>query len=264
MPPSFPLSRWTRAMPNRTRKAPIEPKQDGDPGHAGHRAGPDRFKALAEEHALLLREVNHRVSNSLQLIASLLHIQGEMSGNEDVKAALKEANSRVLAVARVHRSLYTSFDVRWISLSGYLSNLIRDLRDVSAGRDGEESAIAFTADPLQAGPDTVVSVGIVAAELILNALRHAYPGGRGPVRVSLCADGPKVKLIVEDDGVGGMTDAARQRGVGQRIMAGMADKLSGALHYEPRQHGTRAILTFPAGEDVRLLPDKPKNMAPAA
>ena len=184
-----------------------------------------------------------------------------MSGNDDVKAALKEANSRVLAVARAHRSLYTSFDVGWIALSAYLWTLTRDWRDATAGRDGEESAISFTADPLQAGPDIVVAVGIVAAELILNALRHAYPGGRGPVRVSLCAEGPDTKLIVEDDGVGGRTDAARPRGVGQRIMAGRADKLSGVLHYEPRQHGTRAILTFPAGEDVRLLPNRPKNVA---
>ena len=251
-------------MPNRRQKALTGQEQDNGEAHAGALADRDQFKALAEEQALLLREVNHRVSNSLQLIASLLHIQGEMSGNDDVKAALKEANSRVLAVARVHRSLYTSFDVRWISLSAYLSNLIRDLKDVTAGRDGEESAIAFTSDPLQAGPDTVVAVGIVAAELILNALRHAYPGARGPVRVSLCAEGPNAKLIVEDDGVGGMTDSARPHGVGQRIMAGMADKLSGVLHYEPRQHGTRAILTFPAGEDVRLVPGKPKNIAPAA
>jgi two-component sensor histidine kinase len=250
-------------MPNRRQKALTGQERDNGEAHAGALADRDQFKALAEERALLLREVNHRVSNSLQLIASLLHIQGEMSGNDDVKAALKEANSRVLAVARVHRSLYTSFDVRWISLSAYLSNLIRDLKDVTAGRDGEESAIAFSADPLQAGPDTVVAVGIVAAELILNALRHAYPGGRGPVRVSLCADGPNAKLIVEDEGVGGMA-GTRPRGVGQRIMAGMADKLSGALHYEPRQHGTRAILTFPVGEDVRLLPDKQKNVAPAA
>ncbi len=249
-------------MPSRTPKAPAgQEKQKAD---AGVPAARDRFKALAEERALLLREVNHRVSNSLQLIASLLHFQGEMSGNAEVKAALKEASSKVLAVARVHRSLYTSFDVKWISLASYLSSLIRDLKDVTAGRGAGESAIAFSSDPIQAGPDTVVAVGIVAAELILNALRHAYPGGSGPIRVSLRAEGPEVKLIVEDDGIGGMNDAARQRGAGQRIMSGMADKLCGTLHYEPREHGTRAILTFPAGEDVRLLPDKPKDMAPAA
>ncbi|MGO9486697.1 MAG: sensor histidine kinase [Rhodomicrobium sp.] len=249
-------------MPNRRSKGAIE--QERESADAGARISRHRFKALAEERALLLREVNHRVSNSLQLIASLLHFQGEMSGNADVKVALKEANSRVLAVARVHRSLYTSFDVRWISLPSYLSSLIRDLKDVAAGRDGEESAIGFFSDPIQAGPDTVVAVGIVAAELILNALRHAYPGGSGPVRVSLRAEGSNVTLAVEDEGIGGMSDAARRHGVGQRIMSGMADKLCGSLHYEARHQGTRAVLTFPAGEDVSLLLDKPQNITPAA
>ena len=79
-------------------------KRDKERAEAEVRIARDEFKALAEERALLLREVNHRVSNSLQLIASLLHFQGDMSGNTDVKAALKEANGRVLAVARVHRS----------------------------------------------------------------------------------------------------------------------------------------------------------------
>src|SRR5262249_29143108 len=131
----------------------------------------DQFKALAEERALLLREVNHRVSNSLQLIASLLHFQGDLSNNADVKAALKEANSRVLAVARVHRSLYTSLDVRWVSLADYLATLIHDLENVSAGPDGQSHTITLEADQIQVGPDVAVSVGIIATELVLNALK---------------------------------------------------------------------------------------------
>jgi two-component sensor histidine kinase len=228
-------------------------KRDKEKAEAEVRAARDQFKALAEERALLLREVNHRVSNSLQLIASLLHFQGDMSGNADVKAALKEANGRVLAVARVHRSLYSSLDVKWISLAEYLANLIRDLEDVKAGASGEESIIAFSSDPIQAGPDTAVAVGIVTAELVLNALKHAYPNGCGPVRVSLRAVTPNVELAVEDDGVGGAGDAgqARRHGLGQRVMAGMAEKLSGSLRYEQPERGTRAVMTFPAGEDIR-------------
>ena len=111
-------------------------------------AARDEYKALADERDLLLREVNHRVSNSLQLIASLLHFQGDMSGNPDVKAALNEANGRVLAVARVHRSLYTSLDVRWISLADYLSTLIHDLKDLTSAGNSEESTIAFSSDTI--------------------------------------------------------------------------------------------------------------------
>jgi two-component sensor histidine kinase len=238
-------------------------RREKEKAEAEVRAARDQFKALADERALLLREINHRVSNSLQLIASLLHFQGDVSGNPDVTAALKEAIGRVLAVARVHRSLYTSLDFRWISLADYLSNLIRDLQGVTAEGEGEESSIAFASDHLQAGPDTAVAVGIVAAELVLNALKHAYPDGRGPVRVSLESRGANVALIVEDEGIG-MPPGAESRGLGQRIMSGMAEKLSGSLRYERLKPGTRALFRFPAGEDIQLPPGKTQDIAPAA
>src|SRR5215471_3688498 len=220
-------------------------KRDKERAEAEVRAARDQFQALAEERALLLREVSHRVGNSLQLIASLLHFQGDMSGNEDVKAALNEANGRVLAVARVHRSLYTSLDVRWVSLADYLSNLIRDLQNVSSGGGDRQSTITFVCDQIQTGPDAAVAIGIVATELVLNALKHAYPKEAGPVRVTLQAYGSEIELAVEDDGVGCLdgVDGKRRRGLGQLIIAGMADKLEGCLRYEGLNPGTRAVLT---------------------
>jgi two-component sensor histidine kinase len=145
-------------------------------------------------------------------------------------------------------------DVRWVSLSEYISSLIHDLQDVSATGHGGGSAITFQSDQIQAGPDSAVAVGIVATELILNALKHAYPDGRGAVRVYLKASGTSVKLIVEDDGVGcdGEMGTDRRRGLGQRIMSGMADKLDGALSYDSLKPGTRAVLTFPMKDDVRI------------
>ncbi|MFZ1108244.1 MAG: response regulator [Rhodomicrobium sp.] len=232
-------------------------KRDRERAEAEVRAARDQFKALAEERALLLREVNHRVSNSLQLIASLLHFQGDLSGNADVKAALKEANGRVLAVARVHRSLYTSLDVRWVSLADYLSSLIRDLQSVSSGGDGHDNPIAFASDPIQTSPDAAVAIGIVATELVLNALKHAYPQERGQVRVALRAAGAEIVLTVEDDGIGD-TDkigAKGRGGLGQRIIAGMAEKLEGSLRYETLSPGTRAILTIPAGGHTKVQAD---------
>ncbi len=238
-------------------------KRDKEKAEAEVRAARDQFKALAEERALLLREVSHRVSNSLQLIASLLHFQADLSGNADVKAALKEANGRVLAVARVHRSLYNSLDVRWVSLADYLASLLHDLKDVAAG--GDESPISFSSDAIQAGPDTAVAVGIVATELILNAVKHAYPDGHGPVRVTLRAAGPQVQLTVEDDGTGGQEGPANvRRGLGQRIMAGMADKLDGTINYDQNGQGTRAVLTFPMKEGIRVIKTNAEAMSPAA
>lgn len=83
------------------------------------RAARDRFEALAAERALLMREVNHRVGNSLQIIAALLHLQSSASPSPDVKSALAGANRRVMAVAQVHRRLYTSDGVQSVALDQY-------------------------------------------------------------------------------------------------------------------------------------------------
>ncbi len=239
-------------------------KRDKERAEAEVRAARDQFKALAEERALLLREVNHRVSNSLQLIASLLHFQGDLSGNADVKAALKEANGRVLAVARVHRSLYTSLDVKWVSLVEYLSSLIRDLQSVSSGGNGHENPIVFSSDPIQTSPNSAVAIGIVATELVLNALKHAYPNGQGQVRVALRASAADVSLTVEDDGIGGIDqiEIKSRCGLGQRIIAGMAEKLEGSLRYEELAPGTRATLTIPIGSNIRVCASEPGRDPP--
>lgn len=206
----------------------------------------DQFKALAEERALLLREVNHRVSNSLQLISSLLHFQADLSESSAVKAALKEAISRVMAVARVHRWLYISDDVRVVSLADYLQTLIHDL-DLVSGLTGQ-TPITLETEAIEVHPDKAVAVGIIATELILNAFKHAYPEGSGPVRLVLSRNGAgEAELAVDDDGVGQPDGAGRKPGLGQRIIKVMADKLDGRLDYQGREKGTRVVLTFPMG-----------------
>ncbi len=105
-----------------------------DEAEAEVRASRDRYAALAAEREVLLREVNHRVGNSLQIIASLLHLQANSSSQEDVKAALTNAMGRVAAVAQVHRRLYTSHDLKSVLLNQYLDALLDDLRRSAEGR----------------------------------------------------------------------------------------------------------------------------------
>jgi two-component sensor histidine kinase len=212
----------------------------------------DRFEALATERALLMREISHRVSNSLQLIASLLHFQSDISQNADVRAALKEANGRVLAVARVHRSLYTTLDVRWISLSDYLQSLIADLQDVTSDHS-QKSTISFEACDVQTSPDIAVAIGIVATELVLNALKHAYPDSVGPVRVELQARPSEIMLAVEDKGVGaGKSAEVTRAGLGKRIISGMAEKVSGRFYYDSSERGMRAVFALPLTPEIRV------------
>jgi two-component sensor histidine kinase len=208
------------------------------------RAARDRFEALAAERALLMHEVNHRVGNSLQLIASMLTMQANSASNDDVREALTDATGRVLAVAQVHRRLYTSDDVQSVALDQYLSVLIEDLRRSS--ESNELAKLTLEVEPVSVNPDRAVAVGVIVNELVINALKYAYPAGKGPVRVALKETGSgRAALTVEDDGAGFTPSAEpRSTGLGQRIVRAMCDKLSARVEYEGKQPGTRVLVTF--------------------
>lgn len=215
-------------------------------------ASRDRYAALAAERELLLREVNHRVGNSLQIIASLLHLQASSAAQEEVKAALTNAMGRVAAVAQVHRRLYTSQDLKSVVLNQYLDSLLEDLRRSAEGN--RMSRLTVKAEPIEIDPDRAVAVGIIVNELVMNAVKYAYPDGAGPIHVELSSTGDDLLLSITDDGVGDNVKAdPRSTGMGQRIVAAMASKLDATVERDPNHSGTRIILRF------RRTPAAPGN-----
>jgi two-component sensor histidine kinase len=219
-----------------------------DEAEAEVHASRDRFAALAAERELLLREVNHRVGNSLQIIASLLHLQASSAAQEDVKAALTSAMGRVAAVAQVHRRLYTSHDLKNVLLNQYLESLLDDLRRSAEGN--RMSRLTLTSAPIEIDPDRAVAIGIIVNELVMNAVKYAYPDGSGPIHVDLRADGDELELSIADDGVGdngkeNVRTDPRSTGMGQRIVSAMAAKLEASVERDPEHKGTRIMLRFP-------------------
>ena len=205
----------------------------------------DRFETLAEERAVLLQEVNHRVGNSLQLIAAMLQMQSQANPGEEVKTALLDAATRVMAVAQVHRRLYTSEDVKTVAIDQYLDALIEDLRNSTEGDAFAQLSLA--ADPVETDPDRAVAIGVIVNELVINAFKYAYPSGKGPIRVGLRARdaGGNAVISVEDDGVG-FADSAPigSTGLGQRIVKAMADKLGARISHDALHRGTRIEIAF--------------------
>jgi two-component sensor histidine kinase/ActR/RegA family two-component response regulator len=204
----------------------------------------DRFEALAAERALLMREVNHRVGNSLQLISSILTLQANASGKTDVRDALVDATGRVLAVAQLHRRLYTSNDVQSVAVDQYLTALVEDLR-----RSAESNGLAqltLSCQPISIDPDRAVAIGVIVNELVMNALKYAYPGEKGPIRVDVKdSDGSRAVLTVEDDGVGTMPRAdPKSTGLGQRIVRAMGEKLGARIEHDGSHSGTRVVVSF--------------------
>ncbi len=226
----------------------------------------DRFEALAAERQVLMREVNHRVGNSLQLVAAFLHLQASGSASPETREALHEANRRVLAIAQVHRRLYTSDDVKAVALDSYLAALIDDLRESSDAAGTAQ--LSLDAVPVMVDADSAVTVGVIVTELVINALKYAYPGGAGPVRVKLEAGdgGRSCRLVVEDDGVGRSEagpEAARRpgpasSGIGRTIIRAMASKLDTTVVYDDAGPGTRAVMAFAlAGAELSPPPGTP-------
>jgi two-component sensor histidine kinase len=223
-------------------------------------ASRDRYAALAAEREMLLREVNHRVGNSLQIIASLLHLQASSSQQPDVKAALTNAMGRVAAVAQVHRRLYTSHDLKSVLLNQYLEALLEDLRRSAEGN--RMSRLTLQSDAVEIDPDRAVAIGIIVNELVMNAVKYAYPDGAGPIHVELHAKGNDVELSIADDGVGlNVKVDPRSTGMGQRIVSAMASKLEAVVERDPQHKGTRIVLRF--GRD-RMLSEDPAPAAQAA
>src|SRR5438445_9829453 len=206
-------------------------------------ASRDRYAALAAERELLLREVNHRVGNSLQIIASLLHLQASSAGQEEVKAALTNAMGRVAAVAQVHRRLYTSQDLKSVVLNQYLDSLLEDLRRSAEGN--RMSRLTVKAEAIEIDPDRAVAVGIIVNELVMNAVKYAYPDGAGPIHVELKSQSDDIWLSITDDGVGLNVKAdPRSTGMGQRIVSAMAAKLEASVERDPSHTGTRMLVRF--------------------
>ncbi len=206
----------------------------------------DHLAKLLEQKTALLREVSHRVSNSLQLIGSLISIQATRIADPAAKEALLQARERVQAVMHVHRRLYTSEEVYTIEIDKYLRAMAEELVAGVAGT-GHEPEIVVTAEPLSIPTDKAVSVGVIVNELITNALKYAFPEGRsGTIRIGLSIDGKQAVLSVEDDGVGyaeGTTP--KGTGLGTLIVGAMAKTLLGSIERRPADIGSLTVLSFP-------------------
>ena len=194
----------------------------------------------------MLREVNHRVGNSLQLVSSFMSLQLRHLADEGARAALKESQARIEAVAHVHRRLYTSDDISSVATDEYLEGLIAELGKSLAPGKGSPT-LALKAAPLSISTDQAVSLGVIVTELVTNAVKYAYPAGQGgEIRVILEPDDPtrRAVLTVEDDGPGLGDGQPRGTGLGGKIVAAMASGLRSKVEYDEGHSGVRARLSF--------------------
>jgi two-component sensor histidine kinase len=210
-------------------------------------AAQQEMREARDRAELLLGEVNHRVANSLALVASLARLQANAVHDEGTRNALLEMQARIMAIAGVHRRLYTSSDVRTVALDSYLEVLVQDLRS-ALGETGQNRIVTLRAAPgVRMPTDKAVWLGVIVTELLTNAFKYAYePQQSGEIRVLLDRLSPdRLRLAVEDDGTGWNGEGPPLgSGLGTRVISAMASSLRSKLHYEPVGNGTRAAIEF--------------------
>lgn len=216
-----------------------------DPGPTPERAGPrDSADSLADppaEARAVLQEVDHRVKNNLQLIASLIQLQARRSSEPAAREALSAVLQRVNAVATVHRRLFQG-DVQRFEAADFLRDLAGDMA-AAAGRDDLEIALSLEAVQIPAA--SAAAFALVASELVGNALRHAFPAGRGGrISIALTQDAGACVLTVADNGVG-VGDAPQ--GIGLALTRLMCQQLHARFEFGPAEPigGVRAVVRTP-------------------
>lgn len=210
-----------------------------------HEAAQEEVRAARDRAEAMLREVNHRVGNSLQLVSSFISLQLRQLKDDAARMALQDAQVRIDAVAQVHRRLYTSADMATVALDEYLKGLVDELAQ-SLCPDADAPSIRFRADPIRVNTDQAVSLGMVVTELVTNAVKYAYQPGRGGdirVHVERCGD-DRAMLTVEDDGPGMGDGKAKGTGLGAKIISAMAHGLKSRLEIDPDHAGVRARMAF--------------------
>ena len=211
-----------------------------------HETAQEQIRLARDRAEAMLREVNHRVGNSLQLVSSFMSLQLRQLADEGARAALRESQARIEAVAHVHRRLYTSGDMSSVALDEYLEGLIAELGQ-SLVPDAGAPALTLNARPLTVSTDQAVSIGVIVTELVTNAVKYAYgPGQAGEIRIQLEPDEHNARAIltVEDDGPGLGDAKPKGTGLGGKIISAMASGLRSAVEYDPAHTGVRARLAF--------------------
>ncbi|MBL0405278.1 GAF domain-containing protein [Microvirga aerilata] len=201
-------------------------------------------EVLLSQKDLLMREVNHRVQNSLQLVNSMLHLQARQTSDAQVKAQFEEATRRIMAVSTVHQHLWRSDQIQSIDFGSYLEELREGLLEAWGKAWAEH--IKVHAGQVLVPTNEAVVLALVVTELLTNAVKYAYAGAPGPIDVIAREDGQRVlRVTVKDQGVGMPGEAAPKSGLGSRLVRSLIGQLGGELEVKSQSPGTAVILTVP-------------------
>ncbi len=198
----------------------------------------------ASRHAVMLREGDHRIKNSLHIVANLMTGQARREARDDVREALGAAAKRVRAIAGIHDALQGAGGADEIDLGAVLRTMCNSLQ-MMAG-DAGHIEVTVDAEPLQMAVDPARPLVLVVNELVVNALRHAFrERGGGAIHISAARKDGDLCIVVADNGAGLPHDYAVRPGYGMKLVTTMVRQVGGALLVESVD-GSRFTIRIPA------------------
>jgi two-component sensor histidine kinase len=203
---------------------------------------------LVRKQETLLLEIQHRVANSLQIIASILLLKMRAVTSEETRLHLRDAHQRVMAVATVQQQLRESVIGDAIEIGPYLSRLCGGLA-ASMISEGRNLTVLSSATGSTALSSDAVSFGLIVTELVINSLKHGFPEDReGHIAVDFVGNGVAWRLSVSDDGVGrGVPPNKTGRtGLGTSIVEALARQLKARVEVSDNSPGMRVALVHGA------------------
>ena len=225
------------------------------------------LRAATVRQDLLMQEIHHRVKNNLQIIASLLNLQASRIRLPEARAEFQAARDRIRALATLHRHLYANDELHSINMRSFLVELCTQLlAAIGETPAGGRIRLDIDAPELRISSDQAVPMALIVTEVVSNAAKYAFPGGRsGHIRVRLHVEGApeheeRARLVIEDDGVGipagrADTEGGVRDGIGIQLIRGFARQL-GATLAVTHDGGTRYVFDIPlhrAREDQREI-----------
>jgi two-component sensor histidine kinase len=203
----------------------------------------ENLRKALDRQQILMGEINHRVNNSLQIVASMLHLHSSATESEALRHELLEARSRIAAIARAHHRLYHGDKIDAIDLGAYLREVCGD---IAASMQTCEINVNAE-DGITIRTDRAVAAVLFVNELMTNAAKHAYPDGGCRIWVALSRhSGDSVVISVRDEGVGLPPQFDQKSGrLGMRLVHSFAQQLKGDLQVLRKEPGTEFVLSFP-------------------
>jgi two-component sensor histidine kinase len=201
---------------------------------------------LVQEKQVLLQELQHRVANSLQIIASVLMQSARRVQSDETRTHLYSAHNRVMSIATLQKQLAVKSNDE-VELRPYLKELCASI-GASMIDDVDRVSLSSAADESKATANVSVSIGLIVTELVINALKHAFPeeNQSGTVTVNYAAQGEGWTLNVEDDGVGiAAGEGQGEPGLGTGIVDALAKQLGATVTTSDKGPGTKVSVVHP-------------------